>query len=237
MIKPALRSLAPLFVVCLLSSPAQAEGGYEDDYGGDTAAAVPKKPKDPRARIEKARAEPRTQLEKARAGIEKATLEKEAYGIEGRDWNVAPTADLRSRDFHAPTPLTHASAGTITTRALRDLMLGPGPPVLIDVLGGQGHKTLPGAVWLKGPGPGPRRTAKRTKKLEARLTAILDGLTEGDRTRTLVFFCLSAECWLSYNATLRASALGWPDVRWYRGGTQAWRKAKLPMVWVQRTKW
>ena len=48
--------------------------------------------------------------------------------------------------------------------------------------------------------------------------------------RTVVFFCESAQCWLSHNASLRALALGYRDVVWYRGGIEAWEAAGLPMV-------
>lgn len=212
--KLALRALAPLAVVCAFSLPVHADG-YDGGSSDTTAASAPKKPIDPRTKVEK------------------ASLKSATYGIEDKDWNVPATADLRSDKFHAPTPVSHASAGTITTRELRDLMVGPEPPLLIDVLGGQSHKTLPGAVWLKGPGHAPNRV----KNLEDRFAGILDKITEGDRTRTLVIFCLSSECWLSYNAALRATALGYSNVHWYRGGTQAWRKAKLPTVWSKKTKW
>ncbi len=212
--KLALRALGPLVVVCICSSPVHADG-YDGGYTENTAASTPKKPVDPRAKLEK------------------VSLTSETYGIQNKDWNILPTAELRSKKFHGPTPLTHASAATITTRELRDLMLDPEPPILIDVLGGQSHKTLPGAIWLKGAGHSPHRV----KNLEDRLDAILDKVTEGDRSRTVVIFCLSSECWLSYNAALRASALGYSDVRWYRGGTQAWRKAKLPGEWSKKTKW
>ena len=212
--KLALRALAPLAVVCICSSPVHADG-YDGGYTDNTAASTPKKPVDPRTKLEK------------------VSLKSATYGIEDKDWNVPPTADLRSRDFHAPTPLTHVSAGTITTRELRDLMLGPEPPILIDVLGGQSHKTLPGAIWLKGAG----HAQNRVKDLDNRLAAALEKHTAGDRTRKMVIFCLSSECWLSYNAALRANALGYSDVHWYRGGTEAWRKAKLPTIWAKRTKW
>jgi rhodanese-related sulfurtransferase len=38
----------------------------------------------------------------------------------------------------------------------------------------------------------------------------------------LIFFCFGPRCWLSYNAALRATRLGYTDVRWYRGGLEAW---------------
>lgn len=66
--------------------------------------------------------------------------------------------------------------------------------------------------------------------LQAKLDERLARLTAGDRQRPVVFYCLSAECWLSYNASLRAVALGYRSVLWYRGGIEAWRAAGLPMA-------
>ena len=41
------------------------------------------------------------------------------------------------------------------------------------------------------------------------------------------------ECWLSYNAALTATDLGYTNLYWYRGGISAWNQARLPVV---RTK-
>jgi rhodanese-related sulfurtransferase len=46
----------------------------------------------------------------------------------------------------------------------------------------------------------------------------------------LVLFCESPQCWLSYNASLRAASHGYTNVQWYRGGLAAWRAAKMPTV-------
>jgi len=46
----------------------------------------------------------------------------------------------------------------------------------------------------------------------------------------MVFFCVDPECWLSYNAALRAIGLGYTGVMWYRGGIAAWRAAQKPMA-------
>jgi PQQ-dependent catabolism-associated CXXCW motif protein len=48
----------------------------------------------------------------------------------------------------------------------------------------------------------------------------------------LVFFCVNSQCWLSYNASLRAAALGYTNVYWYRGGIESWRAAGLPLARV-----
>ena len=56
-------------------------------------------------------------------------------------------------------------------------------------------------------------------------------------TPSIVFFCLSAKCWLSHNAALRAIALGYENVHWYRGGIKAWKKARLPTEKARKTTW
>ena len=95
------------------------------------------------------------------------------------------------------------------------------------------HRSVPGALWLKRAGLGD----DREENVDARLGAKLTEITDGDRIRSIVFFCLSAECWLSYNTALRTVRLGYENVHWYRGGVNAWKKAKLPMVKVRETRW
>jgi PQQ-dependent catabolism-associated CXXCW motif protein len=60
------------------------------------------------------------------------------------------------------------------------------------------------------------------------LTQLLAKLTGGDKARALVFICASSQCWLSYNAALRAAAAGYEKIYWYRGGIAAWMAAGLP---------
>ena len=71
----------------------------------------------------------------------------------------------------------------------------------------------------------------------ARFQAALEKLTEGDKSRPLVFLGLSSDCWLSYNASLRAIAAGYKDVIWYRGGIDAWRGANLDTQLPRATSW
>ena len=131
----------------------------------------------------------------------KASLTRSTYGIEGKDWNVAQTTEIRTKKFHAPTPRFHPLAATISTKELHEQIIGPEPPLLIDVLEGKNHRSVPGTLWLKGAGLGD----DREENVDARLGAKLEEITDGDRMRSIVFFCLSAECWLSYNAALRDS--------------------------------
>ena len=148
-----------------------------------------------------------------------------AYDNETQDLGVLPTKTIRTSSYEAPTPTHIDGATTVITTQLRDMMLSPRPPVLIDVLGGNQTVSLPGAVWLRGAGLGTSLDDSVQQHLAARLT----DLTGGDKTKPVMFFCLSQTCWLSHNAALRALALGYSNVLWYRGGRNAWQAAGLAM--------
>jgi PQQ-dependent catabolism-associated CXXCW motif protein len=112
----------------------------------------------------------------------------------------------------------------MTTTALRDMLSSGAKPLLIDVLGGS--TSLPTAVTLAGAGEG----SGLEDQVQNKLARALSVLTNGDRTRTVVIFCLSKMCWLSHNVVVRAVALGYTSVYWYRGGRTAWREAGLPFA-------
>jgi PQQ-dependent catabolism-associated CXXCW motif protein len=105
-------------------------------------------------------------------------------------------------------------------------------PFLVDVLSGPAHRTLPGALWLHNGGLGDFDAAEEKRYLDT--VALLAG---HDKTRHLVFFCSSAQCWLSYNAALRAVRAGYANVYWYRGGIEAWRAAGLPTTGSDPFPW
>ena len=145
------------------------------------------------------------------------------FADEEKDWGVPPTARLRMVGYHSPTPLKIPGGRVVTTPELKAMMERERRPYLIDVLGGGIHRTLAGAFWMNGAGAGDM-----SKEEERRFAQAVANFAGGDRARPLVFFCVDAECWLSYNAALRAIALGYTNVMWYRGGIAAWRMAELP---------
>jgi len=146
------------------------------------------------------------------------------YADEDRDWGVAATRTLRQPPYHAPTPLEIPGAQLVHTRELQAMLAGSNPPALIDVLLGEGHETLTGALWLGGAGRGENFS----DPVQSSLAPLLSRLARGDKARPMVFFCASSQCWLSYNAALRAVAAGYSRVYWYRGGIDAWMEADLP---------
>lgn len=148
---------------------------------------------------------------------------------EDRDWQVQPPEVLRQAPYSAPTPLRVPGGNVIRTADLLLMTKTSPPPVLIDVAAGEGHETLPGAVWIPGTGRGDNFI----DTIQAELNALLSGLTGGNRDRALVFFCVNSQCWLSFNAARRAIAAGYREVYWYRGGYAAWKAAGLPLVPIQ----
>lgn len=141
-------------------------------------------------------------------------------GNESSDFGVPPTSELRVRDHSSPTPREIPGGRTVSTAELLAALDRPlsERPLLFDVLGGTGHDSIPGAIWLADAGRGE----SYADEIQDRLARTLGFLTREDTTRAMIFFCANTSCWLSYNAALRALRLGYTQVGWYRGGIAAW---------------
>jgi len=158
------------------------------------------------------------------------------YANESTDWGVTPTTRLTTSDYHSKTPITVPGAkATVTTVELKAMLGSPNPPLLFDVLNGEVQKriVIPGAIFL-GFDAGDGRVFYAEK---ARFAKMLAKATGGDKQKAMVFYCLGPDCWLSYNATLRAVGEGYTNVMWYRGGIEAWKAAGLPFVGAKPYAW
>lgn len=158
----------------------------------------------------------------------------QGFADEDHDWSITPPTKAKDPPYHAPTPTTLPGGRVIRTSALKTLLDGNSQVVVIDVLNSASgvRDTIPGAVWMPGAGSGKFYRAE-----QARYEEVLLELTGGDRAKPLVFLCLGSECWLSYNAALRALDAGFTDVIWYRGGSDAWHGASLPMARARKINW
>lgn len=153
-------------------------------------------------------------------------LPQTTFCDEGRDYGVAPAVGtIRTQNLEAATPTEVMGAETVSTPQLWDMLLADEPPVLIDVLGGNQKVTLPGALWS----PNTGRGMSLNDDVQQVLSAEINRLTCSDKSVPVVLFCLSKTCWLSVNATVRAVALKYEKVYWYRGGRCAWESGGLPM--------
>jgi PQQ-dependent catabolism-associated CXXCW motif protein len=148
-------------------------------------------------------------------------LDTRAFADENRDAGIPAQRTLREQKLHAPTPTDISGAKVITTDGLRRALAGSGRLVLVDVRP-QPRATIPGAHINNAIGIDFRADAER---------AVEDFLTRvaPDKAAPIVFYCVNWECWLSYNAALRAVAAGYNNVHWYRGGIAAWFEAGLPL--------
>lgn len=144
-----------------------------------------------------------------------------AQSGEAYDFGVPPTDSLRQGQYHAPTPVSVPGAVTVNTDQLGQMLARH--PLVIDVRTDDGPslRTVAGAVWW--PWAGRFGTEN-----DVYFSKMLEQVTGGDKNHEIVFTCLSNQCWLSYNASLRAAHLGYHYVRWYRGGWEAWNAAGGP---------
>ncbi|MEZ5894973.1 MAG: rhodanese-like domain-containing protein [Parvularculaceae bacterium] len=148
---------------------------------------------------------------------------------ERQDFGVAPTATLHNGAMHGPTPASIPGGQLITTVGVQELVVGQKAPYfLFDVLGGP--ETLPGAmpaVWLSQPG-------SFNDQIQQQMSQMFQQGMQGRKDMPMIFYCLSTQCWMSYNAALRAINAGYTNVLWYRGGIEAWKAAGLPTQSAQQ---
>lgn len=150
------------------------------------------------------------------------------YAGELTDHGVAAKGTLES-NVGTPTPLTIPVGRRITTTELQKLVADDPSALLVDVLADPHDATLKGAVYLPIAGY-PGTTADN---MQGQVAAQLKRVAADKPDRPMVFFCLGAICWESYNAVLRAGAAGYRNLYWYRGGLASWREAGLPMQPLQ----
>lgn len=159
-------------------------------------------------------------------------------GVAGSQAQSIPDepSGYRTDAYRAPVPATLQGARVIDTPAAEALWHEKA--LFIDVLPRAmkpanlpahviwrepPHKSIPGATWLANMGYGVI-PEPLLRAFEVRL----ETLTEGDRSRALVFFCLK-DCWMSWNAAKRAVSWGYSNVIWFPDGIDGWSDALLPL--------
>jgi PQQ-dependent catabolism-associated CXXCW motif protein len=124
---------------------------------------------------------------------------------------------------------------TVLTATQLERLVAAERPVLLDVVPRQPTPAnrpegsiwvepqrldIPGSRWLPNVGYGylPAPTL-------GYLRDSLAALTDGDKSRPLVFYC-DPDCWMSWNAAKRTiEELGYTNVYWFPGGAAGWAAA------------
>lgn len=167
---------------------------------------------------------PATARTPARAAPAGADLLARIEAIEREESGVRPTAELHTGAMHGPTPASIPGAKLVSTRELAALLDGGGPRALVfDVLGGA--ERLPNALNAVPA----HQAGSFDDETQRQFGAFLQQVTQGRTDVPLVFYCGGMQCWMSYNAALRAARLGHRQVLWYRGGLEAWKAAGRPV--------
>jgi PQQ-dependent catabolism-associated CXXCW motif protein len=158
-----------------------------------------------------------------------ATVLASAANAESRPHLPEPDG-LWSGPMRGPTPTTLNGAVVIDLAGLEALL--PEQPVLLDVgpadqrpqgfpndrLWLPTHRSIPGAVWLPGAGQAALDAGR-----EQAFYGRIEELTQGDRSRPIVTFCLP-QCWGSWNAGKRLVMEGYTGVHWFPAGIEGWQR-------------
>lgn len=156
--------------------------------------------------------------------------------------HVPEPDSYRMDDYRSPVPLSLKGAKTIDVEEAITLWQdkaavfidvyprAPKPPNLPKntVWRDPPHKSIEGAIWLPNVGYGVL-----SGEVANYFKANLERLTDGDKAKPVVFFCLR-DCWMSWNAAKRAVEWGYSSVIWFSEGTDAWQEAGRDLVYVQK---
>jgi PQQ-dependent catabolism-associated CXXCW motif protein len=142
------------------------------------------------------------------------------FANELTDFGVPPQKSLQTQ-LGSLTPMSVPGARVVTTLQLRNALRSGQQFLLVDAWDDTRHETIPGAVHISYAGrPGTFYDAVQKNFFQE-----LRGRTGSNPGYPIVFYCAGPDCWESYNATLRAEAMGFSNVFWYRGGMAAWRES------------
>jgi PQQ-dependent catabolism-associated CXXCW motif protein len=220
----AIRAVAALSIACALvalSNPLWAQDSFGQPKGQPPAPGP--SPAKPAARDGAGAS--RGQSTPA-SGLDAELLRMEP--LERKDMGIPSKATLHSGPMHGPTPVDIPGGRLATTREIYELVRRTrgdrgSAPRSFDILGDK--ERLPGAL-LAVPAGQPGSFEDSTQR---EFGQFLQGVMQGRKDLPMIFYCASNQCWLSYNAALRAIKLGYANVLWYRGGLEAWKHAQLPM--------
>ncbi len=159
-----------------------------------------------------------------------ASLSGGPFADEQADYQVPPPAGLRpGGQMHGQTTLqAPRGARVLSTEGVMKQLRSDGRTVVLDVLHSKSLKrmTLPNTLWIYGAG---WEDAQLNEQIRKNLLATMAALVPKKDT-PIVTYCSNRDCWLSWNTARRLVDAGYTKVFWYRGGIEAWRAAKLPLV-------
>ena len=203
--------------------PTQATPGYPGDAPGNTRYPPPNMPAQDGYDAGGNRGNQGMPVQGRTPGQGQGNPLQQIVQAELQDYGVPPQQQLQA-NFHGPTPTRIPGGEVITTDRVIGLVQqnqqGRNAALIFHVLG-PGPR-LPGA---ENAGPAAQ-AGSFNDATQQEFGRYLQQVTAGDKARPMLFYCQSTQCWMSYNAALRAIAMGYSRVYWYRGGIEAWQQAE-----------
>jgi len=142
------------------------------------------------------------------------------FANELTNFGVPPQNVLQPR-LGSRTPTSIPGGRVVTTLQVRYALQSGLRFLMIDAWDDAQHQIIPGAVHI----PYAGRPGTFQDDVQRSFYQELGRLTRFNPGYPIVFYCAGSECWESYNATLRAEAMGFSNVFWYRGGMAAWNQS------------
>ena len=154
------------------------------------------------------------------------------------DAAAAEPDGYRMDEYRSPVPSTLRGAGVIGIREAERLWAEkaatfldvmprlPKPGSLPEgtIWRDKVRRNIPGSFWLANTGYGAL-----TPEMERYFRDSLAALTSGDRSRRIVFYCMT-NCWMSWNAAKRAVSWDYRAVTWFPEGADGWEAVNLPLA-------
>ena len=131
-----------------------------------------------------------------------------------------------SKDITGLTPRSLEGIERWDTRTMVTALQDTQRPVVIDVAAA--GPMIPGALNFIHGGLAFDNASQEAAYAERFRNMLEAAAPQPDQP--VVFYCASSACWLSVNAAMRAKQMGYTQVKWYRGGIQAWTQAGLPTL-------
>ncbi len=146
-------------------------------------------------------------------------------------YDIDSETGFRMERYRAPVPESVPGGTTISTEEAKTLLsdavfIDVLPPVGLGADPLEGHwliseprYTVEGAIWLPEVGRG-----FLSDEHQDFFERNLKRLSNDNPETKFVFFC-TADCWQSWNASKRASQLGYKNIYWYPSGTDGWQES------------
>lgn len=170
-----------------------------------------------------------------------ASLSQTTYIGEDLDAGVPAQTVLKAEPSFQPTPATHPNASVLYTPQAYSAFRR-GNTIFIYVGGSDDPAgraaVVPGSLWWPSAGKTEALdVGLSSEQLQQQMLAELAAATGGDASANVMFYCDRRDCWAPYNAALRLAGTEYRNVSWYRGGTEAWYVAGLPLEIAENSDW